>query len=140
MEKIRDEEDVLRTNAMVTKYNQELIQGLIRVIGATVPTVDLIGEKILTDAIIGLVELRRTNRTLRGEEAPADYVGDEEASKPLLQALISVKHTSLPQRDVQSEKMLLDAIQELIELQKEQRALLGLPPYEPYFVFGRKMN
>jgi hypothetical protein len=36
--------------------------------------------------------------------------------------------------------MLLDAIQELIEIRKEQRALLGLPPYEPSFVFGRKMN
>jgi hypothetical protein len=89
-------EDVLQSNAMVTKYNQELIQGLIRVIGATVPTVDLIGEKILADAIIELVQLRRTNRTLRGEAPQADYVGDEEASKPLVQALISVKHTSLP--------------------------------------------
>jgi hypothetical protein len=151
MGRMRDGEDVLRPNSIVNKYNQELIEGLIRVIGATIPTVDLIGEKILADAIIELVQLRRTVRILRGE-LPEGYV-DEVASKPLypnsmvttegeelVRALAAVKHTSLPSRDVESEKILLDAIQELIELRKEQRALLGKPPYEPYFVFGRKMN
>ena len=148
---MRDGEDVLRPNPIVNKYNQDLIQGLIRVIGATSPTVDLIGEKILADAIIELVQLRRTVRILRGE-LPEGYV-DEEASKPLypnsivtkenqdlIGALAAVKHTSLPSRDVESERLLLAAIQELIELRKEQRVLLGLPPYEPYFVFGKKMN
>jgi hypothetical protein len=149
-----EKEDVLRSTAMKNRYNQELIEGLVRVIGATGPTHDLIGEKILVAAILELVQLRTTVRKLRGE-VPADYI-DEEASKPvdpdypgsiitegnkeLTQALAWVIRTSLPLRDVEAERILLDAIQELLDLRKEERALLGLPPYEPEVIFGKKMN
>jgi hypothetical protein len=145
-------DDVLRPNAIVNPYNQELIGALIRVIGATHPTHDEIGEKTLVDAIQELVALRKEVRVLRGE-IPASAL-DEAAQESvtgtgpvvtddnyeLLRALASVISTSLPSRNNIGEKILIDAIQELIELRKEARALRGEPPYEPFIVFGRVLN
>jgi len=60
-------DDILRPNAIVNSEDQVLIGALIRVIGATMPGQDKIGEKILVDAIQELVKLRKEVRVLRGE-------------------------------------------------------------------------